>query len=134
MHQYYYHEITQNIKIEVEPKFLPEFSKPDEKQFVWAYTVRITNLGHEPVQLLSRYWYITDGNGNVHEVKGAGVVGEQPVIKSGEHFIYTSSCPLNTNSGMMMGKYYMLNHETHLEFIVNIPPFSLHIAGQNTLN
>ncbi len=131
---YFYSEITDNIKVEVEPRFMPEFSNPGENQYVWVYSVRITNMGADVVQLLSRYWYITDGNGNVHEVEGPGVVGEQPILSPGGVFTYQSSCPLNTNNGMMMGKYFMLNHITHNEFAIKIPAFSLDMPGANNFN
>ncbi len=134
MKNFDYIAITQNLKVTVEPKFLSEFSNPEENRFVWAYQVTITNLGAVAVQLLSRYWYITDGNGNVHEVRGPGVVGEQPILKPGNEFTYTSSCPLSTDNGMMMGEYQMVNLDDLTEFSIKIPPFSLHIAGKQQLN
>ncbi len=131
--QYFYPEITDNIKVEVQPKFVPEYSNELENQYVWVYSVRITNMSKDVVQLISRYWYITDGNGNVHVVEGAGVVGEQPIIAPGMDFTYQSSCPLNTNNGMMMGKYFMINLSNNSEFAINIPAFSLDMPGNQAL-
>ena len=92
--------------------------------FFWIYTIEITNLGRQTVQLTARHWIITDGNGVVEEVQGPGVVGEQPVIPPGESFRYTSGCPLTTPSGIMVGSYQMLD-EAGRPFEVNIPAFSL---------
>ncbi len=119
-----YTAITRNIQITVMPQFVAERSEPDEGQFFWAYTIEITNLGRETVQLTARHWIITDGNGVVEEVQGPGVVGEQPVIPPGESFRYTSGCPLTTPSGIMVGTYRMLD-AAGLPFQVEIPAFSL---------
>jgi ApaG protein len=119
-----YTAITRNIQITVMPQFVAERSEPDEGQFFWAYTIEITNLGRETVQLTARHWIITDGNGVVEEVQGPGVVGEQPVIPPGESFRYTSGCPLTTPSGIMVGTYRMLD-AAGLPFEVEIPAFSL---------
>mgnify|MGYP006269994927 FL=1 len=119
-----YTAITRNIQITVMPQFVAERSEPDEGQFFWAYTIEITNLGRETVQLTARHWIITNGNGVVEEVQGPGVVGEQPVIPPGESFRYTSGCPLTTPSGIMVGTYRMLD-AAGLPFEVEIPAFSL---------
>ncbi|MEN9708865.1 MAG: hypothetical protein RIQ68_1273 [Pseudomonadota bacterium] len=104
-----YTAITRDIQITVMPQFVAERSEPEEGQFFWAYTIEITNLGRETVQLTARHWVITDGNGVTEEVQGPGVVGEQPVIPPGESFRYTSGCPLTTPSGIMVGTYRMLD-------------------------
>jgi ApaG protein len=102
-----YSETTHSIKITVKPFYLDEQSSPDEGRFVWAYHVRIENQGGETVQLRRRHWRITDGRGRVEEVEGPGVVGEQPVLRPGEAFEYTSGTPLPTPSGIMVGTYEM---------------------------
>ena len=102
-----YERETKKIHVAVKPSYLDDQSDPDDSRFVWSYTVTIENRGEEPVQLMSRYWNITDGAGVIREVRGPGVVGAQPVIAPGEKFQYTSGCPLETSSGMMMGRYQM---------------------------
>src|ERR1700749_3450935 len=97
-----YERETRSIHVAVMPSYLDDQSDPEDRRFVWSYTVTIENRGPEPVQLLSRYWSITDGDGVVREVRGPGVVGAQPVIAPGEKFQYTSGCPLETASGLMM--------------------------------
>src|SRR5579872_732646 len=97
--------VTHNVRVEVESQYVPERSEPFQNQWYFSYTVRITNEGDEPVQLLSRHWVITDGCGHVDEVRGPGVVGEQPVLSPGETFQYSSWCPLPTSSGLMKGSY-----------------------------
>jgi ApaG protein len=119
-----YTAITRDIQITVMPQFVADRSEPEEGQFFWAYTIEITNLGRERVQLIARHWIITDGNGVVEDVQGPGVVGEQPVIQPGESFRYTSGCPLSTPSGIMVGTYQMLDAAGH-PFEVAIPAFSL---------
>lgn len=119
-----YNQTTKNISVTVTPIFLEDQSEPDEDHFVWAYQVRIENHGPETVQLRSRYWHITDANGLVQEVRGSGVVGEQPVLEPGESFEYTSGTPLNTPSGIMVGSYQMQTDEGDL-IEVDIPAFSL---------
>lgn len=119
-----YTAITRDIQITVMPQFVAERSEPEEGQFFWAYTIEITNLGRETVQLTARHWLITDGNGVTEEVQGPGVVGEQPVIPPGESFRYTSGCPLTTPSGIMVGTYRMLDASGQ-PFDVDIPAFSL---------
>jgi ApaG protein len=119
-----YERVTRGVKIIVRPQYLEGQSKPDDGHFVWAYTITIENHGRETVTLRTRYWKITDANGLVQEVRGAGVVGEQPVLKPGDSFSYTSGCPLKTSSGFMVGAYQM--QLVSGEFInVEIPAFSL---------
>jgi ApaG protein len=119
-----YSEITREIRVTVRPFFLEDQSSPDEMHFVWAYHVRIENQGPQTVQLRNRYWRITDSMGRIQEVRGAGVVGEQPVLRPGEAFEYTSGTPLTTPSGIMVGTYQM-ESESGERFDVNIPAFSL---------
>ena len=119
-----YCEVTQGIRIEVEPVFVPEQSRPESSYFVFSYRIRITNEGGVPCQLLRRHWIITDGNGVVHEVKGPGVVGEQPEIAPGESFEYSSFCPLPTPTGNMRGTYQM-TAQNKTEYDVKIPLFFL---------
>ena len=118
-----YSETTNGIRVTVQPRYLETESKPAESRFFWAYTVEIANTTARPVQILTRHWIITDGNGLRHEVKGAGVVGEQPVISPGDSFTYTSGCPLPTPSGIMAGSYQAADGT--LRFPVAIPAFSL---------
>jgi ApaG protein len=123
-----YRAATRNIVVEVEPFYMPERSDPDENRYVWAYRVTIANRSEEWVQLLSRYWRITDEVGRVEEVQGPGVVGEQPELDPGDSYQYTSGCPLSTPSGVMVGHYTMRNTEGEL-FDVAIPAFSLDLPG-----
>ena len=119
-----YKAVTRGIRVTVMPRFLEEESAPDEGRFLFAYTVEITNLSTERVQLRSRYWRIFDGNGKLQEVRGAGVVGEQPVLGPGETFNYTSGCPLTTPNGTMQGTYTMVTAGGET-FQAEIPAFSL---------
>ena len=119
-----YERITRGIKVIVRPHYLEGQSKPDEGQFMWAYTIVVENHGRETVTLRTRYWKITDANGKVQEVRGAGVVGEQPVLKPGDTFQYSSGCPLPTSSGFMVGAYHMQTADGEM-FSVDIPAFSL---------
>lgn len=119
-----YEKTTNNVRVRVCPTYLDEQSSPAEGNYVWAYEVEIENLGEAPVQLLNRYWRITDGAGQTQEVRGPGVVGEQPVIDPGDSFSYTSGCPLRTPSGIMVGTYEMLT-ESGEHFLVDVPAFSL---------
>ena len=119
-----YEEITEEIKITVKPEFLEEHSDPEEKRFIWAYHIKIENVGSETVQLLSRSWKITDSLGRMQEVTGAGVVGEKPIITPGNSFEYTSGTPLKTPSGFMMG-FYKMEKKNGYSFNVSIPTFSL---------
>ena len=119
-----YEETTRTIRVMVEPVFLDDQSSPSDDHYVWAYHVRIENLGRVTVQLRTRHWRITDANGRIHEVRGDGVVGEQPVLHPGEAFEYTSGTPLATPSGIMVGDYAM-ESESGEKFTVAIPAFSL---------
>ncbi len=119
-----YTRITRSIKITAIPQYLKHESDPVRNRYVWAYTIRIRNHGRETVQLLNRHWHITDGQGQVRDVRGPGVVGEQPVLKSGEEFEYTSGVPLSTPFGIMEGEYEM-TLDSGERFEVTIPPFSL---------
>ena len=116
--------ITRNISVSVETHFLEKDSDPDEQYFVWAYRITIENIGEETVQLLNRYWQITDAMGRGQEVRGAGVVGEQPVLSPGESYTYSSGTPLNTASGFMRGSYHMQSKNGD-DFDVEVPAFSL---------
>ena len=119
-----YDRTTRGIRIEVQPFYLEDQSTPDQRHFVWAYRVKIENIGLEPVQLLNRYWKITDGFGRIKEVRGPGVVGEQPRLDPGEMFEYTSGTPLSTPSGIMAGTYEMTTDDGD-SFPVEVPTFSL---------
>lgn len=119
-----YSAVTREIRVDVEPIYLEDQSEPDDGQFVWAYRVQIENEGAETVQLLTRYWHITDGLGRVQEVRGAGVVGEQPVLSPGDSYEYTSGTPLPTPSGIMKGTYQMKTPGGE-KFDIEIPAFSL---------
>ena len=119
---------TRGVVVRVRPYFLPDQSSPEERQWVWAYAVEIENKGADTVRLLSRHWIITDALGRVEEVQGDGVVGEQPTLKPGETFRYTSGCPLQTPSGVMAGTYQMVTALGDA-FEAKIPPFSLDLPG-----
>ena len=119
-----YKSVTQDIEITVEPQFLEDRSDPGANSYFWAYTIEIINRGQRTVQLVSRHWRITDARGKVEEVRGAGVVGEQPILREGESFRYTSGCPLTTSSGFMTGSYRMVD-ENGGSFEAAIPTFSL---------
>jgi len=129
-----YSETTQSIKVTVQPHYLEDQSAPEDDHYVWAYHVLIENLGAETVQLKSRYWHITDAVGQAQEVRGEGVVGEQPVLEPGASYEYTSGTPLATPSGIMVGAYTMVN-ERGERFDVAIPAFSLDCPyGEKRLN
>jgi ApaG protein len=117
--------ITNNVRVEVESQYAAEHSRPFQDHWFFHYTVRITNEGDGTVQLLSRHWVITDATGHTEEVKGPGVVGEQPVLSPGESFQYTSGCPLKTSTGVMRGTYQMVTEDGD-HFDVEIAPFALH--------
>ena len=119
-----YSAITRAITVSVEPIYLEEHSSPDENHYVWAYHVRIENNGDSTVQLRSRRWRITDANGLTQEVRGPGVVGEQPVLPPGGSFEYTSYCPLKTAVGSMHGSYQMVTGDGE-RFDAQIAPFTL---------
>ena len=127
-----YTAITRGIAVSVEPTYLEAQSSPDSSQYLWAYRVTIENQGRETVQLLSRHWMITNARGELNEVKGPGVVGEQPLLKPGESYEYTSGAPLDTPSGMMGGAYQM-ESESGERFDIEIPTFSLDRPNQDVL-
>src|SRR5271167_1930058 len=116
--------VTHNIRVEVLAQHSPENSKPLQDVWVFEYTVRITNQGAETVQLLSRHWIITDALDHVEEVRGPGVIGQQPVLAPGESFKYSSWCPLKTPTGMMRGTYQM-GRTGGGQFDIEIAPFAL---------
>ena len=118
-----YRAVTREIEVKAAPQFLPDRSSPETGYF-WAYTITITNQGRETVQLKTRHWRITDAHGRLQEVRGAGVVGETPVIKPGEKYEYTSGVPLPTPSGFMAGSYGMVTDGGE-PFDIDIPAFSL---------
>lgn len=120
--------VTSEVQVTVDAFFLEEESDPDSHRYAFAYRVRLKNLGKETVQLLTRHWIITDSNGRVREVKGDGVVGEQPVLAAGEAFEYVSGSHLQTPVGTMEGTYQMTN-EAGEQFDVKIPLFTLEVPG-----
>jgi ApaG protein len=129
-----YRAITRQIEVTVTPRFLSERSSPANSYFFWAYTINIVNLGAETVQLKTRHWRITDALGRLQEVKGPGVVGEEPVLKPGGSYEYTSGVPLPTTSGFMAGSYGMTT-DTGERFDIEIPAFSLDYSlTERTLN
>jgi ApaG protein len=125
-----YCETTRSITITVRPVYLEQHSSPDDDHYVWAYHVRIENQGGETVQLRRRHWRITDGLGRLQEVRGPGVVGEQPVLAPGQSYEYTSATPLSTPSGIMVGTYEMDTPQGE-SFAVAIPAFSLDSPHQS---
>jgi len=116
--------ITRGVRVFVQAEYAPERSHPAQNQWFFLYTVKISNEGAEPVQLVERHWVITDGTGRVEEVRGPGVVGQQPTLKPGESFEYTSGCPLSTRFGVMEGTYQMMSENGDL-FDARIAPFAL---------
>lgn len=128
-----YEAETEGLLVRVEPRFLPEESDPDENRFVWAYSIEIVNCSAERVQLISRFWRIMDENGLTQEVRGPGVVGQQPVLEPGESFRYTSACPLAAPSGVMVGSYSMLKLSSQEEFDIAVPAFPLDSPHQTRL-
>lgn len=125
-----YQAMTRDIRVVVEPVYLEEQSQPEDNHYVWAYTIQIENHGAQTVQLRTRYWRITDSTGHTQEVRGIGVVGEQPVLRPGESFEYTSGAPLGTPTGFMTGVYEMQSEDGET-FDVEIPTFSLDSPYQN---
>lgn len=119
-----YRAVTRAIEVTVTPSFVAERSAPENGYFFWAYKIAITNNGNETVQLRTRHWRITDALGRVQEVRGAGVVGEEPVLEPGQSFEYTSGVPLHTSSGFMRGTYGMVTQAGEA-FDIEIPAFSL---------
>ena len=119
-----YRAVTRQIEVTVEPNFMPERSSVENHQYFWSYTIVITNAGNETVQLQTRHWIITDATGHQENVRGEGVIGEQPVLAPGERFEYTSGVPLQTASGFMTGRYQMVS-ESGERFEIDVPTFSL---------
>ena len=125
---------TEGVVVRVRPSYLAAHSDPDGGRWVWAYQIEIVNLTGAPVQLVARRWTITDAHGHVEEVRGQGVVGEQPVIEAGDSYSYASGCPLGTASGSMVGAYYMTDKAGRM-FEAAIPAFSLDLPdARRTLN
>ena len=119
-----YRAVTRQIEVTVEPNFMPKRSSVEKREYFWSYTIVITNTGAETVQLRTRHWIITDATGRQENVRGKGVVGEQPVLAPGERFEYTSGVPLPTASGFMTGRYQMVS-ESGEQFEIDVPMFSL---------
>lgn len=119
-----YTKTTRLIKVTVIPLFLDLQSDPAQSHYVWAYTIILENMGEETAQLINRYWHITDAQGSVQEVRGAGVVGEQPRLEPGDTYQYTSGAALKTPSGIMQGHYEMKTDLGEV-FTIEIPAFSL---------
>jgi ApaG protein len=130
-----YRAVTRKIEVTVKPRFLADRSSPASSYFFWAYTIDIVNGSDETVQLKTRHWKITDALGRLQEVKGSGVVGEEPVLKPGESYEYTSGVPLPTPSGFMEGSYGMITEDGR-PFDIDIPLFSLDApqSGKRVLN
>lgn len=116
------------VQVDTQSLYLPEQSSPEEKRFVFAYTVTIRNTGAVAAKLLTRHWHITDANGKVENVHGTGVIGEQPYLRPGESFQYTSGTVIETPVGAMQGSYDLLD-ENGATFKADIAPFSLHVPG-----
>ena len=121
--------LTDGIRVTVTSRYIAEQSLPRARRYVWAYTVRITNEGGEPARLVTRHWIITDANGKVDEVRGPGVVGEQPLLEPGDSFQYTSSCVLQTPRGTMHGSYQMVREDGH-GLDAEIAPFTLSMPSE----
>lgn len=119
-----YEQETAGMIVRVDPQFLPQESRPADSRYVWAYTIEIENRRPDPVQLISRFWRITDENGATQEVRGEGVIGQQPMIEPGASFKYTSAAPLAAPSGVMMGAYSM-QRENGEAFDIDVPLFAL---------
>jgi ApaG protein len=129
-----YRAVTRDIEVVVTPRFVADRSSADNNYFFWAYTIAITNHSADTVQLKTRHWHITDASGRRQEVRGAGVVGEEPVLKAGESYEYTSGVPLQTPSGFMFGTYGMVTPAGE-QFDIEIPAFSLDATeDKRTLN
>jgi ApaG protein len=123
-----YRAVTRSIEVKVTPQFMADRSSPKNDYYFWAYTIEIANRGGDTVQLKTRHWRITDANGRLQEVKGPGVVGEEPILAPGESFEYTSGVPLPTPSGFMTGSYGMIGRGGE-RFDIEIPTFSLDAPG-----
>ena len=123
-----YKATTRHITVSVSPSFLPDQSDPEEGRWVFAYRIEIENGSRDTVQLRSRYWHITNGRGQIEEVRGPGVVGEEPILTPGDSFTYTSGCPLPTSSGIMRGLFRMQRPDGTF-FEIEVPAFSLDAPG-----
>lgn len=121
------------FRVEVEPRFLPEQSAPSQGIYSFSYTITITNSGEVPAQLVSRHWVISNSAGESEEVKGLGVVGQQPLLKPGEAFQYSSGCRLRTATGSMQGSYFCVAEDGE-RFEVQIPPFMLDDGAHRVLH
>src|SRR5262249_37109476 len=129
-----YSAVTRQIEVKASPTFMPDRSSPENGYFFWAYTITLTNLGGETVQLKTRHWRITDPNRRPHEGRGPGVGAEQPMIRPGQNYEYTSGVPLPTPSGFMVGSYGMVT-ESGESFDIDIPAFSLDLPQEaRTIN
>jgi ApaG protein len=126
-----YSKTTNGIKVTALPLYQVDQSDPEENRYYWSYTIQLENHGTKTVQLLNRYWHITDALGRSQEVRGPGVIGKQPVLRPGEAFQYTSGVPLPTPSGIMFGEYEMVL-ETGVKFQVAVPAFSLECPLANS--
>jgi ApaG protein len=120
--------LTRGVRILVKPEYIAQQSNPAKGQYLFAYHITIRNEGEETVQLISRHWIITNGEGHTEEVRGPGVIGQQPTLRTGEEFSYTSACPLNTPVGTMHGSYQMLTDGGE-NFDAKIEPFRLAKPG-----
>lgn len=127
-----YRKITRDIEVTVEPSYAPERSSPETGQFFWTYSIEIRNLSADTVQLRARHWVITDATGQVQTVRGLGVVGEQPIMRPGDLFRYSSGCPLTTPHGIMVGSYEMVTSGGE-PFMVDIPAFSLDMPSERRI-
>ena len=121
------------FRVEVEPRFLPEQSAPAQDIYSFVYTITITNTGEVPAQLISRHWLIGNAAGEIEEVKGLGVVGQQPLLKPGEAFQYSSGCRLRTATGTMEGSYFCVAEDGE-RFDVRVPPFMLDDGAHRVLH
>lgn len=129
-----YRKTTRGIEVTVEPHFDPDRSNAAAGQYFWTYAIEIRNLSEDTVQLRARHWIITDGDGSVQHVRGPGVVGEQPILRPGDLYRYSSGCPLPTPHGIMVGSYEMVS-ATGERFDVDVPAFSLDMPhGQRQLH
>lgn len=130
MSNYIYSEITQYIRITVRPNFLQELSHPEDSKFIWSYSIILENMGTKTIQLINRYWQIIDKFGYIQNVEGPGVVGQQPIIKPGESFEYSSHAELTTSSGIMFGSYDLIYSHNDEQFSAKIPVFSLDMPNE----
>jgi ApaG protein len=127
-----YQAVTHDIEVIAEPWYRPDQSDVDSARFVWSYRITIVNNSNRTVQLVSRYWRIIDATGLLEEVRGPGVVGEQPILNPGDSFQYTSGCPLRTRSGTMEGRYTMVD-DRGSTIMIEIPAFSLDMPDENRI-